>query len=459
MTETQAKGDFSKGSIPRVITGMALPLMAAQLVNVLYNIVDRIYIGNIPGYGSLALAGLGVAAPVILAISAFTGLFGVGGVPLFSIARGRGDEDEAGRIMGTSFSLLMICAVVLMAAAWALLKPSMLLFGATEDILPFAVEYLAVYIVGTPFVMASIGMNGYINAQGFPKRGMLTVLMGAAANIVLDPLFIYTLNMGVRGAAWATVISQAISAVWCLSFLTGKKAELPLPRRFVAPTWKMTGRIAALGVTNFIVAFTNSLIQVLTNRQLGFYGGELHLSAIVIINSLRSVFIEVTHGFSAGMQPVLGYNYGAGEKARVLHCIRFTTLATVGISAVVWLLFELLPQFFLRLFTPDAELIALAVPAVRIYFCGISFMALQAIGQSTHVGLGEAKKSIFFSLLRKVFIVTPLVLLLPKTGLGAWGVYWSEPISDLLGGGACFITMMLTVYRPIRLELKKEATA
>ena len=450
--------DFTQGTVPAVVMRMALPLMAAQLVNVLYNIVDRIYIGHIAGVGSTALTGVGVALPVITIVSAFAGLFGEGGGPLCSIARGRGDREAASRVMGNAFTLLLLASAVLLAAARAAMEPVLLAFGASEETLGYAEQYLGLYLWGTPFVFIALGMNVYINAQGLASRGMVTVLLGAAANIVLDPLFIFTFGMGVRGAAVATVISQGLSAGWCLAVLRGRRAVLELSGRTMALRGRVVKGILSLGVTNFVMGVTNSLIQAVANRELGLYGGDLYVGAITVINSLRTVFNELIHGFGAGLQPVIGYNYGAGEKKRVLECVRFSTLGAVSFALAVWGVFMAVPEPLIRLFTPDDALVAVAVPAVRIYFCGFSFMSLQFVAQNTFQGLGRAKYAIFFSLLRKVVLVVPLMMLLPRLwGLGAYGVYWSEPVSDLLGGGAAFITMLLTVCRPIRRELREES--
>lgn len=435
---------------------MALPLIAAQLVNVLYNIVDRIYIGHIEGIGSMALTGVGIALPVITILSAFAGLFGQGGAPLFSIARGRGDTDEAERIMGNSMTMLLGTSVILTVITGLFQRPILSVLGAGANTIGYAYDYLNIYLIGTPFVFITLGMNPYINAQGFPKRGMLTVMLGAAANILLDPLFIFTFGMGVAGAALATVISQALSMIWCLSFLCGKKAVLNIRREKMGLRVNIVKRILSMGITNFVMMGTNSVIQAVANTQLGLFGGDLYVGAMTIVNSLRTVFNEVIHGLTQGLQPVLGYNYGAGAKKRVLEGIRFGAFGGLAIAAAVFVAFVFFTGPFVRIFNQDTELIAVAVPAVRIYFCGSMFMVLQFAGQCVFQGLGRAKYAITFSLLRKIVIVTPLMLLLPRWGLGANGVFWSEPISDLVGGLATFVTMLLTVYRPIAKELKEE---
>lgn len=315
MAEKNVQNDFSKGNIPAVVMRMALPLIAAQLVNVLYNVVDRIYIGHIPNVGSMALTGVGIALPVISILSAFAGLFGQGGAPLCSMARGRGDNDEASRVMGNAFSMLLVSSVALGLLTWAFLDPVITVFAAGKEASSYAREYLAVYLIGTTFSFVSLGMNVYINAQGFATRGMLTVLLGAAANIVLDPLFIFVFHMGVRGAAAATVLSQALSAAWCFLFLRSSKTPLELSWRTMAPRKKIMGRIMSLGVADFVMGATNSAIQTVANRQLGLYGGDLYVGAITVVNSLRTIFTEIIHGFGSGIQPVLAFNYGAGRKS------------------------------------------------------------------------------------------------------------------------------------------------
>ena len=440
--------DFTQGSVPGVITRMAVPMIAGQLVNVLYNIVDRIYIGHIPGTGALALTGVGIALPVITILSAFAGLFGQGGAPLFSIARGKGDREEAGRIMGNALTLLLTSSLVLTALSFAFAEPMLRLLGARDTTVGYGVAYLRIYVLGTPLVFLTLGMNPYVNAQGYARRGMVTVMLGAGANILLDPVFMFLLGMGVRGAALASVLSQGLSALWCMTFLCGKRPPISVRRAYMPLRGRIVRRILSMGVTNFVMLGTNSLIQAVANAMLGLYGGDLYIGSMTIINSLRTVFFEITHGFTGAAQPVLGYNYGAGRYDRVLKAIRFNTLVGAAIAAGFWLSFSLGASLFVRIFTAESALIAVAVPAVRIYFCGSVFMTLQSSAQSVFVGLGKAKQAIFFSLLRKVIIVVPLMLLLPRR-LGANGVFWSEPISDVLGGCAAFITMYYTVYRPM----------
>ncbi len=451
------KADFSQGSISSVVLSIALPMMAAQMVNVLYNIVDRIYIGHIPEIGTAALTGVGIALPLITILSGFAGLFGQGGAPLFSIARGRGDETEAGRILGNAATMLLVSSIVMALLFRAFSRPALLFLGAGENTIGYAEDYLHIYLLGTPFVFLMLGLNPYINAQGFARRAMLTVVIGAGANILLDPVFIFLLRLGAQGAAMASVLSQIVSAVWCLSFLLGKKALIPLRREQMVLRGKLARQIISMGVSNFIAQSTASTVHGVANRQLFLYGGDLFVGAMTVLNSMRILIMQMVQGLTAGVQPVLGFNYGAGRKDRVLAVIRFNIAVCAGLLTGSWLLFELFPDFFVRIFTGDAELRAVAVPAVRIYFCGNLFMAMQGVGFSTFQGLGKAREAVIFSILRKIVIVVPLMLLLPRLwGLGAWGVFCAEPVSDLLGGGASFTAMMLTVYLPMKRELREE---
>lgn len=454
----RGKNDFTQGEVWRVIMRMALPLMAAQLVNVLYSVVDRMYIGHIPGVGSLALTGLGLTMPVVSIVTAFAALCGTGGGPLCSIARGEGKKDYAEKIMGNTFCLLLIFGVVITAALLIFSKPILYAFGASDETYPYAEEYLRIYIWGTVFVMISLGMNHFINAQGFAKIGMLTVVLGAVANIILDPIFIFVLDMGISGAALATVIAQGLSAGWALQFLLSDKAILDLKLKNMALKAKLVGHILSLGITGFVMSITNALVQIACNTQLQRFGGDNYVGAMTIINSVREISFMAAHGLTAGAQPVLGYNYGARAFARVKRGIRFVSVASVTYALAVWVIVMLIPGALARVFNNDPALVEVSERAMRIYFCGFCFMAMQLAGQCTFVGLGKSRQAVFFSLLRKAIIVTPLVYLLPMIpAMGVDGVFWSEPISDLLGGGSCFLAMYFTVYR--RLPDKDEHLA
>ena len=436
--------------IPSLMIRMAIPSIIAQVINILYNIVDRMYLGRLPGH--LSLTGLGLCLPIISILMGFANLCGMGGAPLCSICRGRGENDEAEQIMGNSFSLLLLFGSALTVLCLMFRRPILYLFGASDVTFPYANDYLTIYILGTLFVMISLGMNPFINAQGFSRMGMITVAVGAVVNIVLDPIFIFLMDLGVKGAALATVISQACSAVWVLKFLTGKKAILKLRMSALRLKAERVKRILSLGTSGFVMSMTNSLAQVLCNASLEAYSGDLYVGVMTVINSIREIITMPVQGITNGCQPVLGYNYGAGQYQRVRQGIRFTTVLTVGYSVAVWAVVMLLPEPLIRIFNNEPDLISVGIPAFRIYFATFFFMSFQFIGQSVFVGLGRSKNAVFFSLLRKAFIVAPLTLILPAVGFGADGVFLAEPISNVLGGLACIITMYATVYRRLGRE-------
>ena len=446
-TGTRAVNDFSQGGMARNIIHMAVPMTVAQLINILYNVVDRMYLGRLPGH--LALTGLGLCLPIISILMGFANLCGMGGAPLCSIHRGRGEMDEAERIMGNSFTLLLLFGLSLTGLCLAFRRPILYLFGASDLTFPYANDYLTIYILGTVFVMVGLGMNPFINSQGFSRMGMMTVTVGAVVNIVLDPIFIFGMGMGVRGAALATVISQGCSAVWVLRFLTGRRAILRLRLSALRLHAGRVKRILSLGSSGFAMSMTNSLVQVLCNATLQAWGGELYVGVMTVINSIREVISMPVQGITNGCQPVLGYNYGAGEYRRVRQGIRFTTALTLSYSLVVWLLVLIFPEALIRIFNNEPDLIAAGIPAFRIYFATFFCMSFQFIGQSVFVGLGRSRQAVFFSLLRKAFIVAPLTLLLPALGLGVDGVFLAEPISNVVGGLACLLTMYAVVYRPL----------
>ncbi|ANU54721.1 MATE family efflux transporter [Acutalibacter muris] len=441
--------DFSTGSVKRQIVAQAVPLTVAQVVQLLYNVVDRIYIGHLPQVGDMALTGLGVTFPVIVIIAAFTSLFGSGSTALFSIARGRRDEEEAGRILGNAFALLMLASAVLFGFCYLLREPILYLFGASPVSVGYASQYLEIYLFGTAFSMAATGLNGYINAQGFPRTGMLTTILGAAANIALDPVFIFGFGMGVRGAALATVISQGLSAAWVLRFLTGKKALLKLRSDMIRINWKRTKSIMAIGLPGFVMQGTNSLVQIVCNNQLQAYGGDLYVGIMTVLNSVREILSLPVMGITSGAQPVLGFNYGAKKNDRVKEGIRFMALLGVAYTVLAWIGVMLVPQQLMAVFSGDTALVNTGAHMLNLYFFGFFFMAFQFAGQTTFQSLGKVKQAIFFSLFRKVMIVVPLTLVLPTIGLGVEGVFLAEPISNAVGGLACFLTMRTIIYRKL----------
>ncbi len=440
--------DFSQGKMWKIITAQAIPLTIAQLVQLLYNIVDRIYIGHLPDVGSLALTGVGLTFPIVTLILAFASLFGTGGTPLFSIARGARDEDKAQYIMGNVFTLILITSVLLMVFGFCFRVPILYLFGASDATIVYAESYLRIYLFGILFSMTTTGMNGFISALGFPKTAMWTTVIGAVLNLILDPIFIFGFSLGVSGAAIATVISQCASAVWVLYFLTAR-GGIRLRLHCMRLRLRLVRDILGLGVSGFMQQATNCLVQIVCNVTLQGYGGDLYVGIMTIINSVREIASLPIMGISSGAQPVLGFNYGANLPQRVKEGIRFMSVLGVAYTVLMWLVIELFPGFFLHIFSSDAQTIAMGTGALRLYFMGFVFMSLQFMGQSTFVGLGKAKRAVFFSILRKVIIVVPLTLLLPVIGLGTNGVFLAEPISNLLGGMACFLTMWLTLYRKL----------
>ena len=452
------KGDFSQGKVSRLIVRLGLPIMLAELVHVLYNVVDRMYIGRMPENGTLALTGLGVSFPLITLIGAFANLCSTGGATLATIARGEGQDEKAERVMSTAFTLLLVTGAALTVLLYILAPTALRWLGGDDQTLPMALGYFRIYVLGTIPVLISLGMNPFINAQGFPRTGMMTVIIGAALNIALDPLFIYALNLGIRGAAIATVLSQTASAVWVLLFLCGKKPPLKLRR--LCLDGKQIAAIVRLGVTGFTFRLTNSITQALVNIMLKSWGGPvstLYVGAMSLINSLREIMSLPINGLTTAGQNVMSFNYGAKAYHRVSDSIRFTFLVSMIINWCMWALVMFVPSPMFRIFSSDEELIALTVQCARIYFGAFPFMALQMTGQSTFVALNYPRHALVFSLLRKVGLVAPLTLLLPALGLGANGVFWAELISQLTGATACFLTMYHVIWkRMMHPELLKE---
>lgn len=441
------KNDFSKGSIVKNILSLAFPMTMAQLINVLYNIVDRIYIGKIPNEATLSLTGLGLAFPIITIVIAFANLIGMGGAPLFSIARGKNDDLEAAYIMGNSFAMLLIIGAVLTAVIFIFKRPLLFLFGASEATFYYADSYLSIYFIGTIFVLISLGMNSFINAQGFGRIGMLSVCIGAIANIILDPIFIFVFNMGIKGAAFATIISQALSAIWIFLFLIGDKTIVRLSKNYFKISKKRILKIMGLGLSGFIMSITNSLVQIVCNSTLVSYGGDLYVGVMTVINSIREVVSMPVMGLTNGAQSVISFNYGAKEYKRVKEAVKFMSIVCICYTLIAWAVLNMFPHFFIEIFNKDKPLVKAAADAMKIYYFGFFMMSLQFAGQSTFVALGKSKQAVFFSLLRKAVIVVPLTIWLPSIGFLTNGVFLAEPISNFLGGSACFITMLLTIRK------------
>ncbi|MCI8536689.1 MAG: MATE family efflux transporter [Hungatella sp.] len=445
--KTNSKNDFSQGSVIKNILRLALPMTLAQLINVLYNIVDRIYIGRIPKDATMALTGLGLCLPIISMVIAFANLFGMGGAPLCSIQRGKGNEEEAEAIMGNSFVMMVFCGLILTILGLTLKRPMLYLFGASETTISYADSYITIYLLGSVFVMVGLGMNSFINSQGFGKIGMLTVLLGAVTNIILDPIFIFSLNLGVQGAAWATIISQGLSALWIIRFLTGNKAILKLRKQSFPLKRQRILDIIGLGLSGFTMSITNSLVQIMYNASLARFGGDLYIGIMTVINSVREIISLPINGLTNSAQPVMEYNYGAGEYKRVKKAVIFMSLVSVIYTTIMWSLVHGFPEFFIRIFNHEGDLVESGIPAMQIYYFGFFMMSLQFAGQSVFVALGKSKNAVFFSIFRKVIIVIPLILILPNLfHLGVHGIFMAEPVSNFVGGLACYGTMLKTVW-------------
>lgn len=412
---------------------LAVPTVLAQLVNLLYNIVDRIYVGRIPGTGSLALAGLGVTFPIIMLISAFAALIGMGGAPRAAIAMGQKDMDGAEKTLGNCVSVLFLLSVALTAIFLTAKRPILLMFGASADTLPFADSYITIYLCGTMFVQAALGLNMFITSQGFAKMGMATVCIGAVLNILLDPLFIYGFGLGVQGAALATIISQGVSAIWVLKFLTGKRTILKIRRRFLRPEAKTLLPVLALGLSPFIMQATECLIQLTFNSGMQKYGNDLYVALMAILFSIMQFVWLPVQGLAQGAQPIISYNYGAGNMERVKKTFRLTFIASVAYTVLLIAFIELAPGFFIGLFTNEQALIEMGRPCLRVFMAGMIIMGAQSACQQTFLALGQAKISMFLALLRKVILLWPLALLIPTlTGTGVMGLLVAEPIADVL---------------------------
>lgn len=445
--------DFEHGTVVGNILGAALPMLVAQILNLLYNIVDRIYIARIPDEGTAALGAVGLCFPLIVIITAFANLFGSGGAPLFSIYRGSKKEQQAVHIMNTSFSMVCLSAVILMGIGMLFARPLLVLFGASSDALVYAYPYMMIYLVGTLPSMVAVGMNPFINAQGYSLVGMLSVAIGATANLLLDPLFIFAFGFGVEGAAMATVLSQCLSAAFVFFFLT-KKAELKvrfLRKNEITESITYAKNIISLGTAGFIMQLTNSLVTICCNNVLSVTGGDIYISVMTIVSSVRQLVETPIYAMNEGTSPILSYNYGAHRPARVRKSALVMGIMILGYTAIMWSLIILIPEALILVFSSDAALISDSVPALKQYFAAFIFMDFQYIGQTIFKSLNKKKQAIFFSLLRKVFIVVPLTYLMPYAlHMGTAGVFLAEPVSNVIGGSLCFITMLCTVLPELK---------
>lgn len=448
--------NFENGKITDNILRASVPMLVAEVLSLLYNIVDRIYIARIPDVGTTALGAVGLCFPIITIITAFSNLFGSGGAPLFSIQRGKKDQKEASMIMNTSFFLICVCSVLLMAVGMLFARPILRLFGSSETGLIYAYPYLMIYLVGTFPSMVSTGMNPFINAQGYATTGMFSVAIGAVANLILDPVFIFVFGLGIRGAAIATVLSQILSAAFVLYFL-GKKTELKirlLSAEEIRSCHRRAANIISLGTAGFIMQLTNSLVTICCNNVLSVTSGDLYISVMTIVSSIRQIIDTPIHAVTEGSSPVISYNYGARRPKRVFQAGVTMGVIAIAYTLLSWGVILFVPHALIGIFSSDPELTASAVPALKLYFGAFVFQALQYVGQTMFKSLGKKKFAIFFSLLRKVIIVVPLTYIFPYVfHMGSDGVFLAEPVSNVLGGSICFIVMLCTVIP----ELKKMA--
>lgn len=429
----QDKEFLGKAPIGKLLFQLALPAIAAQIINLLYNLVDRVYIGHMPGDGALALTGVGVCMPVIMIVSAFAALVSMGGAPRASIFMGKKDNETAEKILGNSFMLQVMISIILTTILLLFNRPLLLTFGASPETIGYATAYMNIYAVGTIFVQLTLGMNAFITAQGFAKTGMLSVLIGAVTNIILDPIFIYGFGMGVRGAALATIISQALSTIWVLSFLMGKKTQLKIRRKNLKLSGKILLPCIALGLSPFVMQASESVIMVCFNSSLLKYGGNIAVGAMTILSSVMQFSMLPLQGLAQGAQPISSYNYGAGNGERVKKTFWLLLACSLIYSGALWLAIMLFPEMFARIFSPDAELIAFTGNALRIYMGCLVLMGAQIACQMTFISLGNAAASIVVAIMRKFVLLLPLIYLLPHLMENqTMAVYTAEPVADFL---------------------------
>ncbi|MDD3261027.1 MAG: MATE family efflux transporter [Oscillospiraceae bacterium] len=441
MSAKPAAADLGSGSIGHLMLQLSLPSIAAQVVNMLYNMVDRIYIGHIPNTGATALTGVGVCFPILILISAFSALIGLGGAPRASIEMGRSNREGAEKILGNCFTMLLAAAAVLTAVFLCFSRPLLMLFGASEKTLPYGLSYLNIYVLGTVFVLISVGLNAFISAQGAASTAMKTTLIGAVLNIVLDPVFIFAFGLGVRGAAIATVISQAVSAVWVLHFLFGPKTALRLRRKNLRLHRRILLPILGLGLSPFIMQSTESLLNICFNSSLQHYGGDTTVGAMSILSTLMQMVMLPLQGLALGAQPIISFNYGAQKYDRVKKAFRLLLISSFIFTAGCWALMQLLPGIFVGMFTSDAVLTKTTVWASHIYLFGLFASGIQAACQQSFLALGQAKQSLLLALLRKVILLIPLIYILPHLFTDpVFAVFLAEPVADISAACITFLT-------------------
>lgn len=438
-------------AIGKLMISMAVPSIIAQIINILYSIVDRIYIGHIKGVGMEALTGVGVTFPIITLISAFSAFVGAGGAPLAAIWLGKGDRKRAEKILGNGVTLLVFFTVILMAFFYAFQKPLLYLFGASDATIGCAVSYISIYLAGTIFVELALGLNAFIISQGQSRTAMMAVLLGAASNIILDPIFIFALGMGVKGAAYATVISQALSALWTVGFLISRKSSLTIKWQAMKPDFPVIGNVMALGISPFIMRATESLISIVLNNGLQKYGGDIYVGSLTIMQSVMQMYSAPLGGFTQGVQPIISYNFGAGNFDRVKKLYRSMITVCFLFAAMATVLVMIFPGFFAGMFTNDAQLIALVEKMMPIFMCGMLIFGLQQGIQPTFLALGQAKLSLFIAIFRKVILLVPLALVLPLK-FGVMGIYYAEPVSDVLSAVTATVLFLLNIKKIVSKE-------
>ncbi len=430
---------------------MAFPAIIAQVINILYNIVDRMYIGHIPGAGSTALTGVGVTFAIVTFVSAFSAFVGSGGAPLAAISMGKGDKKNAERILGNGVCLLIIFTLIIMAFFYSFEKPFMYMFGASDATYPYASEYIKIYLAGTIFVELALGLNPYIICQGKSKTAMLSVLIGAVINIALDPLFIFVFDMGVKGAALATVISQFFSAVWVVAFLWGKKSSLRIKPHYIRLKLDVTKQIFALGLSPFIMSATECLISLVLNRGLQKYGGDIYVGTLTIMQSVMMLIFAPVQGFTQGVQPILSYNFGAGLFERVKKTYKRLIGLSFSFTSVLTLTTMLFPSFYASMFTEDDKVIGLVAECMPVFMAGMLVFGIQSGIQPTFISMGQAKLSIFIAVLRKLILLIPLAIILPHF-FGVMGIYYAEPISDVLSASTATVLFALNIKKMMTKE-------
>lgn len=418
--------------VSKLLWSLALPSILAQLTTLIYNMVDRIFIGRLPD-GALAIAGIGLCASIITIITAFTNLFGRGGAPLASIKLGEKREDVAEKILGNCFMSLLMTSVVIMLVLYLFGEDILLLFGASQNTLPYAMDYMSIYLIGTIFVQLSVGLNYFINAQGFAKYGMITLLIGGVLNIILDPIFIFVFKMDVAGAAVATVISQFVSCIWVMKFLLGSQSTIKIKKENMKLDMDIMKKVLGLGFSPFFMSSTEGILQVSFNRQLLFFGGDLAVSSMTILMSMSQILLLPMEGIAQGTQPIISYNYGAKHYHRVKETVSLAIKVSLAYSIIGVLMMEVFPNLFVSLFAKDPALIQLSSEMLRVYIFGMIILGANSTYQQTYTSLGFGKRSFFFAFYRKIILLIPLIYILPYLlPYGLYAVILAEPISDLL---------------------------